>query len=806
MKRYLFIFFAAFWIGHAAANITGGTVSGKIITAEQKPVEFAVVTLLKASDSSLVKGALTNSEGKFTLEDLPAGEFFISASCAGYTKKQELPFELGENQAITVADIMLEAVKEMAEVAIVASQPLFVQKPGMLVMNVENSPVRLSGTAYDLVKAAPGVFIDQNGNISLKGKSGVRVYIDGKNLYLAGEQLQNYLLTIPAQDIVRVEIITNPSAKYDAEGNAGIINLVTQKGSRQGLNASVYGGGALGKLPRSFAGVNFNYGKPKYNIYGKYDFGTPWRIEDHQIRKSVTYEGLTSYYTQRTLITFNPYVHVLRFGVDFTPRPKTTWGIRLDGSRDAENISTDNHSVITQPDSGTTTLLNQVNRLHGRFNNAGAGAYLKHEFDSSGAELSFAANWLLYYDRTNETYDLVFTDGNNNPIGAPLFQRSKSGSDIGIYVFQADYAQPFAKKYKLETGLKTSYVKTANELVFELEENGSWIYDSTRSNTFTYIEQISAAYVNGSASFDRWEIMAGLRGEYTISDGNSPTMDQEVRLGYFELFPSAFITWKANRANAFGLSLTRRINRPDYQSLNPFLFYIDQFTYKAGNPFLQSEIAWNAEVTYSYNNFLFLSAGYSRTTEAMTDISRQVDSTGIIYQTTVNLDTVLSMYAGATVSYDIAKWWTMDVNFNTAYARYRSDLYGASLDNHKVSFSADASETFLLKDGWKIQVSGFYRSKMYYGMFLFQPMGGVDMAVSKNFLANKLQCSVGFRDIFHTQILNLDVNFDQQDIHVHHISDSQVVTVRMRYNFGNAKAARKSEFKNGADDLQERAG
>jgi iron complex outermembrane recepter protein len=782
-----------------------GTVAGTVTDIENKPVEFAVVTLLSAADSLLVKGSVTSSDGSFLLEPVAPGTYFAEINLTGYKKKTVPGIIVGDGAQVTLPAILLESSEQLEGVTITAAQPLFVQKPGMLVMNVENSPVKLSGTAWELLQKAPGVFIDQNGNISLKGKAGVRVYIDGKNTFLSGEQLQNYLQAMPAAGVVKIEIISNPSAKYDAEGNAGIINIVTQKGSRQGFNGSVYGGGTRGKLTRTFAGFNFNYGKPKYNIYGKYDFGTPRRIEDHRVYKSITYENNTTDFDQRTLMTLRPYVHVARFGIDFTPGPRTTWGLRVDGVRDAENIWTDNLSILTPRDTGSTLYLNQQNHLRGRFMNGGSGIYLTHKLDTAGKEISASFDYLRYYDRTNETYDVVPLDVDGHPNGSAMYQRSQSNNDINIFVGQVDYTQPIGK-VKFETGLKSSYVKTANELVFEIQNGSAWDYDSTRSNVFTYIEQINAAYVNGSVSVKKWEIMAGLRAEHTNSQGISPTMQQEVKRNYLEFFPSVFLTNVINENHTVSYAISRRINRPAYGELNPFLFYLDQYTYKAGNPFLQPEIAWNADLNYSYKGFLFVNASVSRRNGGMTDISRQEDSTGIIYQTTVNLNTVDMAYLGISVSHNITKWWINESNIGATYGRFRSNLFGTSFDNANTSFNIDATETFLLPKGYKIQVSGWYASTAYYGIFIFHPRGSVDASISKNFFNNTLQCSINFRDIFRTQALNIHVNFSDQDIRVHHIPDSHTITARVRYNFGNAKAARKSQFKSGADDLKERAG
>lgn len=783
----------------SAANVTG-----TLRDVEGKPLEFAVVTLLSANDSSLVKGAVTDAGGSFSLDNVTDGNYFLDVSLTGYKLKSVSGITIA-GQDISTGIITLETAEQLDGVTITATQPLYTQKPGMLVMNVENSPVKMSGTAWELLKTAPGVFIDQNGNISLKGKTGVRVYVDGKNTFLSGEQLQNYLQSMPAITVVKIEIISNPSAKYDAEGNAGIINIVTQKGSRQGFNGSVYGGSTQGQLTRTFCGFNFNYGRPKYNIYGKYDFGTPQRIEDHYVYKSITYEGVTTHFDQRTVFTLRPVVNTARIGVDFTPNATTTWGVRVDGERDAENIRTNNVSILTESDSNSTLYLNQQNRLRGRFMSGGSGVYLRKTLDTNGREISTSFDYLRYYDRTKETYTVGLIDRGGNPISTPLYQRSASNNDISIYVGQADFTQPLGK-YKLETGIKGSYVKTANELVFEIQDGNEWLYDTTRSNVFTYIEKISAAYVNGSVSYKKWEIMAGLRAEQTNSDGVSPTMQQQVKRSYLEFFPSVFATNVLNDKNSITYSVSRRINRPNYGELNPFLFYLDQYTYKAGNPFLQPEIAWNADINYAYNNFLFLNGSLSRRTSGMTSISRQEDSTGIIYQTMVNLNTVDMAYFGVSVSNNFFRWWVNESNASITWSQYTSNLYGIAFTNGNATFNADVTETFLLKGGYKLQVSGWYQGRNVYGIFVFHPFGGVDAALTKSFFHNTLQCSINFRDIFHTNTMNLHVDFNDQDIRVHHVPDSQTVTARVRYSFGNSKAARKPEFQSGADDLKNRAG
>jgi iron complex outermembrane recepter protein len=596
-----FVFTFAFTI-ISITSFGASTVKG--IVKSENPIEFAVVTLLKAQDSSLVKGAITDANGVFVLEAIPADTYYLSVSFTGYDKSFSGPYFVTENQTLDIPTIQLVASKTMDEVTVSATRPLFEHKAGKIVMNVESSPVRIAGTAWDLLGKCPGVFIDQNNNITLKGKSGVQVYIDDRPTYLNGDALKSYLQGIPAADIVSVEIISNPSARYDAEGTGGILNLVSKKGSRQGLNASARLGAGMGLRPKYSSGFNFNYAKEKFNIYGNFGGNLRHDVERIKLERSIPYMGDTTAFSQSTNFYHDIPTATLRLGIDFNPNSHFNYGFRVDGYAAIEKTNGINTTYISDLSIDSSMNLNQKSFWDTKNRNGSGSAFFKNQLDTLGQEISASIDYLQFGNLNLQNYDVYYYDANGNQAFAPSFQRSDNGTKIRIGVGKIDYVKPFSEKFKFEAGVKSSYVRTENKLLFEVQNNSVWEYDSTRSNEFNYTELVNAAYVNGTYTFSKLEIMGGLRLEQTLSDGESPTTGQRLKRSYINLFPSLFITHKINEKHVVSYTYTRRINRPDYEKLNPFAYYLDQYTYNTGNPFLQPEIQNSVDITYVYSDFV----------------------------------------------------------------------------------------------------------------------------------------------------------------------------------------------------------
>jgi hypothetical protein len=807
MKRSLLLFAGLFLCIIAPAGaFSEFSLSGRTVDAEQKPVPFSVVSLIKAEDSSLVKGMISDDAGNFTFENVNAGKFLLQINATGFTQTFYGPFEFAGDQKMVLPDITLATPKEMETVEIRAIQQLYTQKADMLIMNVENSPVRIIGTAWDLLGTVPGVVIDQNGKITLRGKSGVLIYMDGKNTFLSGDQLQSYLQGISAADVTHIHIITNPSAKYDAQGSGGILNIITRKGSQEGFNAAVRAGFGQAFYAKYNAGFNFNYAKEKFNVYGRYDASNWNHIERAYLNRNVTYNGNTTNFNQHNSTSAVPYGQNARLGIDFYAKHDITWGGRIDGSFSTGKRNTVNNTLITVAGNDSTNELYQHNTNASRFLNGGANLYFKQQYDTNGRELSASLDYLTYDNKDAQTFNLNYFDQSGNASAPSEDQRSNSISNIRIVVGQVDYSHPFSNKYKMETGVKSSYVETVNDLQFDVLTNNEWQNDSSRSNAFTYKENINAAYVTGYADYGKFQISGGVRAEQTLSEGISPTTGDRLKRSYVQLFPSVFILHKLAKNHALNLTYARRVNRPGYQDLNPFIYYLDKYTFQRGNPYLQPEISHNSELSYSFMEALYVTIGASRTKHAMTEVTNQVDSTGIGYQTTVNMNNVDNVYFGFNTPIPMGNWLMAEIQLSEIYNKYTSVLFDGEYDNKNWMFNGSTTLTFSLPKTLKIQTWVWYQSAGVYGVFNMRPQGGSGASVSKSFYNKNLTLSLTVNDIFQTTGMRAYVNYQNQDAYLSFTPETPRVFFRVNYKFGNMKATRKAEDKSGADDLQNRTG
>jgi len=805
MKIYFIVFASLLLTPLLGRELT--IVKGQVETDDRKPAEFAIVTLLHAHDSSLLRGTVVDSTGEFILENIVPGNYVLAITLTGFNKYTEGPFSIAPGtEEYVVNTIVLTPLTEMKEVTITATQPLFIQKPDMLIMNVENSPVRLTGSVFELIQKVPGVTVNQNGSITMKGRTGVQVYIDGKPTYLAGDQLKQFLENLPATDVSHIEIISNPSSKYDAEGNSGIINIVTKKGAQQGFNGRVGAGVGYGEVLKDQFNVNLNYGKPKVNYYTRYNFSNWNNVDATNIWRSVPFNNTTTTFDQRSSSRNTPFTHSLTTGIDFRPNERTSYGFQLYG-----NLYTGTDDLINVTDiaiNGQDSVykLIQNNNISDRYQHGRAGVWMKHQFDTNGRELSAAADFLGYTNTTNGSYETHYYEPLGNEFGTPLIQRNVAASAIQIAVGQVDYTHPLNKKIKIDAGVKSSFVKTDNQLVFDVRNGTQWEQDTGRTNQFIYSEHINAGYAQMNGAFGNTEIQVGLRGEHTIADGNSPTTQQRLKRTYFQIFPTVFASHKINEKNSLNFSYARRINRPDYDNLNPFIYYLDQYTYQVGNPFLQPEITHNVELTHSFMDFIFTTVGTNRTSNAIMEVTDQNDSTGATFQTTTNLKASNNFWGNIGFGFPIGKHWIVENNIACYYMDFRSQLFGAELSNQSWMFNAFMQHSITLPYDFKLQVTGYYRSSMVYGMFKIKPQGGVDVGISKSFANKKWNVSLSVNDIFYTSVNRVNVDFQNQNVVLSNTNENRRGFLRVNYNFGNAKAARKSGYKSASEEIQQRAG
>ncbi|MEQ1676928.1 MAG: TonB-dependent receptor, partial [Chitinophagaceae bacterium] len=584
------------------AQLKTGKINGTVIDGNTKTIESATITLVRAKDSSVAKMSVADKSGNYSFEGVTEGTYFVSISAVGHEKGFSPSFSITtDNPVVSLKTIeLIPAAKTVAGVTVTARKPLVEQKIDRMVVNVEASATNVGATAMEVLEKSPGISVDKDGNISLKGKQGVQVYIDGRPSYLAGTDLANYLRSMNAAQLEQIEIMTNPPAKYDAAGNAGIINIKTKKTKQFGYSGSISSTYSQGIYPKFSESANFNYRKNKVNLFANVGYNNRKNIQELDIQRKflepVTKE-LKSHFNQDGELREGGESINGKLGLDFFATKKTTIGAVVNGFYNPGYFNSRSDVRIADPFMVPvgTTISNTTNDK--KWKHLGANLNFRHVFDSTGRELTMDADFLNY--KSTNVQDLI--NQYFKPDGSPS---DKSDTLLGslpqhirIYSAKADFVRPLKGNAKFEAGIKTSFVKTDNNAVYNNLFDARPVLDSGRSNHFIYDENVNAAYVNFSKPLSKKVTMQlGLRLENTNATGHSTgytynstlnkfvAFDSKFKKNYTQLFPTMYLQYQANEKNSFVLNYGRRIERPDYEDLNPFITFLDKYTFEQGNP------------------------------------------------------------------------------------------------------------------------------------------------------------------------------------------------------------------------------
>ncbi len=785
----------------SAQTKTNGTVSGSVADQQQKPLDYATVSLLKAKDSSLVKGALTDDKGHYQISGISAGNYLVSVSVISYKKAFSKPFTISEaNASFTIEKLVLTAgTQQLKGVSVVAQKPLIEHKIDRTVLNVENSVLAAGNTALEILQKAPGVTLDKDDNISLKGKQGVTVMINDKLTYLSAAQLATLLRSTDGNTIQSIEIITNPSAKYDAAGNSGIINIKLKKNKSVGTNGSIILSGGYGAYPRTNESLTLNHKEGKFNFFGSYNHGNRQRYNQINIDRVVGSGSNTTYFSQKTFMPETDYQNNYRFGTDYDITKKHTIGFLVNGYFNGEQDNNITNTLIGAREGVTDSLQKTYSNLHQTYKNFAFNLNDRLQLDTAGQELAIDLDYSKFNNNNIAQYNTNFFLSDGQTQRPLLSLRNQAPSIISIKTGKADYTKTLKKIGKLEVGVKLSDVRTDNDLQAQkLAGSSGYLNDTTCSNRFVYTEKISAAYVNLSHTFKKLSVQVGLRAENTSSNGDLITKNQVVNRNYLNFFPSLFLQESINAKNDLGFTYSRRIDRPSYDNLNPFVYYLDQYTYSQGNPFLKPQYTQSFELNYTYNKTINVSLGYSRTSDVITEVIQTVNKAS--YDTQLNLQTQNAYSINLNAPFTFAKWWTGNLNFNGFYLGFKSDsLLGANLSRGKVAFQAKALNTFTLGKVFKAELSGDYQSPLVYGVFNIKPQYAVDAGLSKSFANKKLNVKFSVSDIFNTRTNNLSSYYANTNINIYQKRDTRVALLTLTYNFGNSKLTPTRRHNSGAD-------
>lgn len=774
MRRTLSFLVLFFIIINCSAQLN---LSGKVTDQADKALPFITVKISNAKNQ--VNYTQTDSLGFYQINNLQAGKYAVTYAALNFKAENRL-LTLSSDTLINIQ--LWENPNKLTDIQINARKALVEKQIDRTVFNVENSIAAIGTDVLELLSKVPGVRV-MSDKVSLVGKGGVNVMINNKLVPLSADELSNYLKSISSGSIAKIEVITNPPAKYDAQGNNGLINIVLKKVTAEGFKGSINTAFTQATHATTSAGGNLSYRKNKITLSSNFN-----------IRKGslVPLEQSDVFYPTQTWYMVNKdrnfrTVPSGQIGIDYQAAKKTVLGLSYNGGltnfHSEENIKTTIYSKTGNLDSVLNSDANAKIRSHYH----SANVYLKQALDSTGKQLSINADWFKYGDDKNRFFNNTsyFQNGVVIPNSFAEYL-STSKQNVDLYTLKADVDLPY-KTFKLSFGTKLSFIRNQSDLAFYKVRNAIYEFDPGQTNLFNYQENTQALYVNYNKTVRSWDFQAGLRGEYTQIDGIS--INEQNRNEYFRFFPTFYIAYRANDKSTFALNYGRRINRPAYRKLNPFRWYSNQYAYTEGNPFLQPSYNDNIEISHTYNNVFTTTLSFSHTTNGFNDVNFIDASTNIQVAKPVNFITGYHYQFSNAVTFNVFKWLEsinqVDVFYNTSNSSITQTL--SALNGFGAYFSTlnqfvfNHSKTLLGEASFWCQfpyVDGLNQNKNQYNL---------DLGIKMLLLNKKIQLAITATDVLKTNQYRFSslINNIRQEYNNYY--DSRQLKITFRYNFGNEK-------------------
>lgn len=765
------------------------SIGGKVVDHDNSPISFVNILVFKADGDSPIKGTTTDDSGTFRLKGLDEGSYKLSFSYIGYEDHQH-HLEISSN--LNLGDIVLKETSEMLdETVVTAKLPTINKTPGKLVFNVENTSFSV-GNTMDLLKKTPGVIVVGE-NIQVKLTTPV-IYINDKRVYLSAAEVSALLQNTDASVVKSVEVITNPSAKYDSEAGT-VLNIVTSKAISIGYKGSVNGTYLQGIYPKYSMGTSHFYKNNWLNLYTSYTYGTAkeYKKDENYIRffqpDEISTKSIWETDFERTTDSDN---HNGTVVLDFTLDQNNTLSLSSNFSISPDvgftnNGKTNIYSPFRQLDSTSTTL------SHVKYRNENMSFALDYTrvLNEKGTTLTASANYIYYYNLQDQSVSSDYFLADNSFLrNSSFYTDSKQRNNI--FTGKADISTDLWDG-TFSAGVKFSSIDTESELDFFDRINNTNFFNGERSDNFNYKENIYAEYINFEKDWDKWSITAGLRGEYTDIDAISVSLGDVNSQAYFDIFPTASLHYNLNENNGLGLSYKRSIQRPRYESLNPFKYYITENNYIGGSPNLVPAIDDKLVISYDFKNKLFFELYYQNQKNSLDYLTFQ-DNANILLKS-VNANLIKSyQYSFDILFYDsLTSWWWAQISTSSYYLAnefyalestqetYLNDTFGQYIQAfNQFTLSKDKSFT--------ADFTAMYISNFVYGNHYFKNQSSVNISFRKEFWDKRASLTIGVDDVFDT--LN-DVasvgRYYNQDNYFYANRESRLLRIGFKYNFGNAR-------------------
>lgn len=770
---------------HASAQ----KIQGAVLDTDGAPVAGATVLLQKAGDSTLVKGSVTGRDGAFLFQGIGAGTYLVSASAAAFrmVHSPSFTYTAGEDKSLGTLRFIQKEV-QLANVTVTAQKPLYEQRMDRMVINVASSVTGVGSTALDVLERSPGIMVDrQNNTLSMNGKEGIVVMINGRISRMPLNAIVQMLAGMNSSNIEKIELITTPPAQYEAEGNAGYVNIVLKVNTQYGTNGSFAATLGYGNGPVTSTSINFNHRAGRINLFGDYSINRTAQRQDFRFYRKVM-QGTTpleSYITsdRDPVVLFNN----ARVGLDFQLNKKTVIGALASGFYRHWTMDARNRSSILL-DQRLDTLVQIHNDEENDLANYSANLNLLHNF-TADEKLSVDVDYIHYRSDNPTDYLNAYYDG----LGASLYTlQTRSGKEtpIRFWVSNADYSRKLGKKVNMDAGVKGSFSRFVNDVSVENLLQGMWVADKEFTTRYNLEESILAAYSSFGISInEKNSAKVGLRYEYTNSLLNTATQKGIVDREYGRLFPTVFFSHKLNDKNSLNLSYSRRITRPTFNDMAPFVIFVDPNTFFSGNPSLQPAISDGVKADYLYKSFI-VSVGYTYEADPITNFSPKVDP--VTNKQTLAAENQKSrkiVNAMISLPFTITKWWSMQNNLMGNAQQLDAIYKGDRVLIKQKNFAARSVQSFKLPKDFSVELSGFYRSAGLFGIYKSRSFGTMDLGAQKKFAKQRSSLRLAYDNMLNTLKFKASVNLPEQNLVVDGRLQFTYPTVRLTYtqSFGNEK-------------------
>jgi iron complex outermembrane receptor protein len=792
MPRYIFLFLALFMI---LTSRSQSFIKGRIQDSLSAPIPYCPLALVRTADSSIVKGSIANENGEFVIEPALKGSYFIKISYVGFADYYSEPIVVDSSSQLNLPPFALKSAgNTLKEVSVTAIRPTIEFKDGLVVLNVENDILSSGNTVLDLLKRIPGVSVDALNNVTVNGKTGVRFMIDGHLQQIPTSQLMTILSNMSSESVSTIALIKNPPAKYDASGTGGLINIATRKVKLKGFNGSVFESLGQGKRYGTVSGLTLNFKSDKLSVFTNIIYSNRDIFDVTQADRTLNMPQGTEFINSKGSNEAFRSVANINGGLEYNLTERSTLGLNVSGGpTSSRGYRTSNTTIDGVNLFNYDQLIYKTNNDES-YNSPSVNLNFTQLLDTNGTQLTVFADYTNFlYDQTNLNRNFFFTD--NAEVSPMLSYKNLTHLDFKIATQKIDFTKKLTKSLLFETGLKSSFVENISNVGLERNNPGTEIFypDAVFSSRFDYKEKIFAGYLNFIKTIKKITLQTGLRSEQTNINVLSRTTDYTLKRNYINFFPNLSVDYKPNEKNTLQLTYSYRIDRPNYDQLNPGKIFIDQLDYGTGNPALRPQYSHNINVEFNHRNFITNSFSFTNIRNSIYGYSYTKNTSQINVDTIYNFAQKNILSYGLFIQKQLASFYRLQFSGLVAYMYSSGMINNTNVSAEIVAIKTTLNNDLFLPKGYKLQVNATYASPYRDGIQLYSQRGSLNFAIQRRFFKNQLNAVLSVNDILYTDFGSITTKLPNQSSYYREKNDTRRVRLTLTYKFGNMKIDRKLE-------------